>query len=66
MTVSRNQHADDPKKGMTFGELRSFVQESLRYSISDEATLRIKIGWKSQIQSMEVTDETGPNEEPLL
>lgn len=64
--ITRTQKAIDPKEGMTFGELRQFVQDSLRYDIPDSAKVKVVMGMRSQIKSMEVTDASGGvSDEPL-
>ncbi|MBB2914888.1 hypothetical protein FHS43_006200 [Streptosporangium becharense] len=48
------QSAADPKGGMTFGELREFVQAAMRADVADEAVVRQTATWRSTIRRLEV------------
>lgn len=50
--------AADPRHGMTFGELRRFVQNGMRHDVPDGARVRMVATWRSSIKSLEVKGET--------
>lgn len=47
--------AEDPKTGLTFKELRLFVQEGMRAGMADGAAVGGKLGWRQQVQKLQVT-----------
>ena len=46
--------AVDPKQGMTLEELADFVQTAYRLDMDPKALVHVKIGFRSQIQSLKV------------
>lgn len=50
------QSAVDEKAGMTLEELSIFVQRALRADIPPEAIINVRVGWHSEIKSIEVHD----------
>lgn len=50
--------ADDPKRGMTFRELREFVQDGMRHDVPDDARVRSVATWRQSIKRLEVRGET--------
>ena len=51
--------AEDRKKGMTFRELRLFVQEGMKVDLPDDAILKGALGWKQQIATIRVEPPNG-------
>jgi hypothetical protein len=49
-------NAEDPKRGMTFRELREIVQQAMRVGVSDDALVRVKVGWGGQTQQLRVEE----------
>lgn len=54
MTVIEVCEADDLKEGMTLAELTLFVQNALRRDIPPEAHVTCRMGWRQQVQRLEV------------
>lgn len=48
--VNVGRRAEDPKAGMTLGELYAFAQSALEHDIDPRTPIRITAGWRSQIQ----------------
>lgn len=48
--VNVQRKADDPKAGMTLGELYAFAQTALAYDIDPRTPVKITAGWRQQIQ----------------
>jgi len=48
--VNVQRKADDPKAGMTVGELYAFAQTALAYDIDPRTPVKITTGWRQQIQ----------------
>lgn len=46
--------AGDPQAGMTLDELAAFVQQAMRYEMPGTEVVRVGIGWRSQIQWLQV------------
>jgi hypothetical protein len=46
--------AEDQKVGLTFGELREFVQNGMRQDIPDAAILTAVYGWRQNIRSITI------------
>lgn len=46
--------ASDKKQGMTFAELRQFVSEGMRYDVADDTKVECWVGFRSQIQKVQV------------
>lgn len=47
----------DRKYGMTFGELRKFVQEAMRSDTPDSNVVRIESTWRQSIKVIEVDNQ---------
>lgn len=54
MTVIEVCEAEDPKNGMTLAELTMFVQNALRRDIPPESFVTCRMGWRQQVQRLEV------------
>ncbi len=50
----------DKKAGMTFAELRLFVQAAMSADVPDDTKVEAYVGWGAQIQRLEVTVKQGP------
>jgi len=48
--VNIQRKAEDPKAGMTVGELYAFAQAALAYDIDPRTPVKITAGWRQQIQ----------------
>jgi len=48
--IEVQRKAEDPKTGMTVGELYAFAQAALAYDIDPRTPVRITAGWRQQIQ----------------
>lgn len=48
--INIGRRAEDPKAGMTLGELYAFAQSALAHDIDPRSTIRITAGWRQQIQ----------------
>lgn len=48
--VNLGRRAEDPKAGMTLGELYAFAQSALEHNIDPRSTIRVTVGWRAQIQ----------------
>ncbi|UUG70046.1 hypothetical protein SEA_ZUCKER_87 [Arthrobacter phage Zucker] len=48
--IQVQRKAEDPKAGMTVGELYAFAQAALAYDIDPRTPVRITAGWRQQIQ----------------
>lgn len=48
--VNIGRRAEDPKTGMTLGELYAFAQSALEHDIDPRTPIRITVGWRAQIQ----------------
>jgi hypothetical protein len=47
--------AKDPKKGLTYGELKKLLAAVEEHSdADDDAPIKVKVGWKSQITRIEI------------
>lgn len=47
--------AQDPKGGLTYGELRKLLAVLEEHSeAEDDAPIKVKVGWKSQITRIEI------------
>ncbi|MGH9275631.1 MAG: hypothetical protein ACRDZU_13370 [Acidimicrobiales bacterium] len=57
MAVTVDATADDPKRGMTFGELRRFVQDGMRHDVPDSARVHMVSTWRQTIKKLEVKGE---------
>jgi hypothetical protein len=53
INVTHSTKADDPKGGLTLGELRKLL-EAVDESADDAAPIKVKVGWKSQITEITV------------
>lgn len=54
MNIKITQEADDRGKGMTLRELSVFVTEAIRSDMDPEEPVRAHIGWRGQLQSINV------------
>lgn len=52
--------APDKKAGMTFADLRLFVQDCMHADIPDDTKVEAYVGFRAQIQRIEVTVKEGP------
>jgi hypothetical protein len=50
--INVQRRADDPKGGMTVGELYAFAQAALAYDVDPRTPVRITTGWRQQIQTI--------------
>lgn len=48
--VNIGRRAEEPKAGMTLGELYAFAQSALERDIDPRTTIRVTVGWRAQIQ----------------
>lgn len=48
--VNIGRRAEDPKAGMTLGELYAFAQSALTHDADPRSTIRVTVGWRAQIQ----------------
>ena len=46
--------ANNKKAGLTLGELRTIVQEAMRADMGDGAKVRVSVGWRRQIERIEL------------
>lgn len=53
-TTIRGQAAD-PKAGMTVGELQAFTAACARADVDTTRPVKVRVGYRSQITSVEVT-----------
>lgn len=54
LTIGWN--AIDPKAGMTFGELRKLVQETMRENVDDDAHVFAFVGWSRQVRQLSIDE----------
>ncbi|MEU0344223.1 hypothetical protein ABZ092_36110 [Streptomyces bobili] len=55
MRSSFSVEAQDPKGGLTYGELRKLLAVLEEHSeAEDDAPIKVKVGWKSQITRIEI------------
>lgn len=52
-----SQGAVDPKHGMTFGELRTFIQDGMRADVPDEAYVKQAATWRGTIKELKVSTQ---------
>lgn len=50
--VNVQRKADNPKAGMTVGELYAFAQAALAHDIDPRTPVKITTGWRQQIQTI--------------
>lgn len=50
--VNVQRKAEDPKAGMTVGELYAFAQAALSHDIDPRTPVKITAGWRQQIQAI--------------
>ncbi len=60
-TVQRRYHtigwdAYDQKAGLTFGELRKLVQETMREDMDDDAKVRADVDWFGRIRQLRIEE----------
>lgn len=48
--VNLGRRAEDPKSGMTLGELYAFTQAALARDVDPRNPIRVTVGWRAQIQ----------------
>ena len=48
--INVGRRAEDPKAGMTVGELYAFAQTALACDIDPRTPVKITAGWRQQIQ----------------
>jgi hypothetical protein len=47
--------AKDPKKGLTYGELKKLLATLEEHSeADDDAPIKVRVGWKSQITRIDI------------
>lgn len=56
--LTTSAQAQDPKVGMTLGELAAFVQTALRLDLERDTPITVSIGWRTQIQRITATGTT--------
>jgi hypothetical protein len=49
--------APDKKAGMTFGDLRTFVQDCMTRDMPDNARIQVDVGWSQQIQKITASEK---------
>jgi hypothetical protein len=54
--ISITNVAPDKKKGLTFGELRTFVQDCINRDVPDDAEIKVDVGWSQQIQKISASE----------
>ena len=47
----------DKKAGMTFGDLRTFVQDCTTRDMPDNARIQVDVGWSQQIQKITASEK---------
>ncbi|MFG1873372.1 hypothetical protein ACGFIV_00865 [Sphaerisporangium sp. NPDC049003] len=59
MSIETNltHRAEDDKRGMTFGELVTFVEEGTRAGVPNEALVRQVATWRSTIKELKVSTQ---------
>lgn len=50
--INVQRKADNPKAGMTVGELYAFAQAALAYDVDPRTPVKITVGWRQQIQTI--------------
>jgi hypothetical protein len=60
--ISISNVATDKKIGMTFADLRTFVQDCMNRDLPDDAEIKVDVGWSQQIQKITASarQEKGP------
>ena len=48
--------ATDKKIGMTFADLRTFVQDCMNRDLPDDAEIKVDVGWSQQIQKITASE----------
>lgn len=54
MTYEIGREAFDKRKGMTLGELKTFVEDAERAEMPIDSVLWVSIGWHSNLQIVRV------------
>lgn len=54
--ISISAMASDKKRGLTFAELRQFVNDCTNRDMPDNASIKVTVGWSEQIQEITATE----------
>ncbi|HZL75088.1 MAG TPA: hypothetical protein VFB83_06905 [Propionibacteriaceae bacterium] len=54
--ISISNVATDKKIGMTFADLRTFVQDCMNRDLPDDAEIKVDVGWSQQIQKITASE----------
>ena len=46
------RRADNPKTGLTIGELYAFIQETEALNLDPRTPIKVSIGWRQQVQTI--------------
>lgn len=58
MSLSISRKAEDPRAGMTLGELFALWQDTDHLNIDPRTPVKVSIGWRGQIQVISAEGET--------
>ena len=59
MSLAVSNVAADKKAGMSFGDLRAFVQDCMTRDMPDDAEVKVDVGWSQQIQKITASEREG-------